>query len=248
FTGYNWVPAEMATFFPPATDDFGQNPLLNSYDEEFIFKGFLDNIQENPNFIFNPILPGDMPAYPPPDNGINNSIHPMGTPSVINNVYNPSQSHPSDILARHQFPPSNSTSLSPRTSNITLSPSPKHSPNEIRQSSSQLTSPIDDKDKSATPSVPAKRKQDGEDRTRRRPSNPRLSPINTKLIMTQSHSSTSSPRPISPSMQFPGNTPSSSNNCSPSPRTPNRELTKSEEENASMSNLAETESNDNDTN
>ncbi|CAG8605019.1 8936_t:CDS:2 [Cetraspora pellucida] len=268
FTGYNWVPAEMATFFPPATDDFGQNPLLNSYDEEFIFKGFLDSIQENPNFIFNPTLPVNMPPYPPPDNGINNSIHPMGTPSVMNNVYNPSQSHPSDILARHQFPSSNSTSLSPRTSNITLSPSPKHSPHDIRQSS-QLISPIDDKDKS---SVPAKRKQDGEDRTRRQPSNPRLSPINTKLIMTQSHSSTSSPRPISPSMQLSnlsinsgntnnisnendndndeslGNTPSSSNNCTPSPRTPNRELTKSEEENASMSNLIETDSNDNDNN
>ncbi|CAG8762756.1 18665_t:CDS:2, partial [Dentiscutata erythropus] len=220
FTGYNWVqvPAEMAPFFPSTPDNFGQHPLLSSYEEDFIFKDFLHNIQEDPNFIFNPILPRDMPIYPPPENGINNSV-PMDTSSV-NEIYNPSQSHPSDILPRHQFPPSKSTSLSPRTKNITLSP--KNSPHhEFRQSSSQLTSPIDDKDKSVAPSVPAKRKQDSkqdvEVEPRRRPSNPPLSPINTKLVMTQSHNLTSSPRPISPSMQLSnlsinsGNTNSNSN-------------------------------------
>ncbi|CAG8548634.1 14036_t:CDS:2 [Gigaspora rosea] len=211
FTSYNWVqvPAEIAPFFPPTSEGF-QHPLLSSHEEEFIFKDFLYNIQEDPNFIFNPILPRDMPnmpPYPPQENGIDNPVHPMETsPSIVNELYNPPQNIPSEILPRHQLPPSKSTSLSPRTKNITLSP--KNSPHEFRQSSSssQLTSPIDDKDKLVTPSVPAKRKQDGKHdagvEPRRRPSNPPLSPINTKLVMTQSHNLTSSPRPMSPSMQL----------------------------------------------
>ncbi|CAG8575444.1 41955_t:CDS:2 [Gigaspora margarita] len=231
FTSYNWVqvPAEIAPFFHPTTEGY-QHPLLSSHEEEFIFRDFLHNIQEDPNFIFNPILPRDMPnmpPYPPQENGRDMEI----SPSIVNELYPPQNIH-SEMLPRHQPEPPETT-LSPRTKNISLSP-----PHEFRQSSSssQLTPPIDDKDKLVTSSVPAKRKQDGKHdagvEPRRRPSNPPLSPINTKLVMTQSHNSTSSPRPISPSMQL--------SNLSIN------KLTKNEEESTSLSNLIETESNDND--
>ncbi|CAG8450334.1 2613_t:CDS:2 [Scutellospora calospora] len=222
FTGYNWVPAEMAPLFPSNFDNFGRHPLLDSNDEDFIFRSFLDNIEGNPTYIFNPTLPINMPTYPSSSSsdGISNSMNPTYDDYP--------QNHPQDILGRHQIDSSNSTTLSPRTSNITIS-SPKHSPHDIRQSSSQLMSPIsDDKDKPVTSSKKRKPEDDDNKNNRRRPSNPRLSPINTKLAMTQSNSSTSSPKPLSPSMQL----------------TPNRELSKNEDE-ISLSNLAESESNDN---
>ncbi|CAG8515853.1 5984_t:CDS:2 [Acaulospora colombiana] len=183
---------------PPYEQDFNSSSILDPEDQQFIFGAFLDNLQANPNYLFSPSLPPNMPMFPSPtDNSVNGLLNPMRS--------------------------------------VTLS------------------SNSEEKDGSAIQSVPAKRKQtDEDDKSRRRSSSHRISPINTKLSMTQTNNnndSTSSPRPISPPMQLSnlsGNTPSSSANGSPSPRTPNRELTKNEEESGPLGNLTETSSNDND--
>ncbi|CAJ0841854.1 10565_t:CDS:2 [Entrophospora sp. SA101] len=73
FVEYTWMPEFSAIF---QSEDFGQpQQLLNPEDEKFIFGDFLGNLQEDPNYIFNPILPKNMPVFPSPilDNGCSSS-------------------------------------------------------------------------------------------------------------------------------------------------------------------------------
>ncbi|CAG8702992.1 13873_t:CDS:2 [Funneliformis caledonium] len=169
------------------------------------------------------------PPYdaPTPDDFSHQQLfNPEDTHFLLHDFLGQTSSSPSptgDLLNRQQFSSSNSTSLSPRTSNITLSSSPplpsrnnSHNHNNISNGDGGVGDDISSEggnpDGPSTPTVPSKRKSEHDDeRVRRRTSNPRLNPINTKLPMTQSNS----------------NTPTSSNNNSPSPSTPNRELIKS---------------------
>ncbi|CAI2162515.1 1811_t:CDS:2 [Funneliformis geosporum] len=223
FVEYNW-PTEIPPFLAQTPDDFNNQQLFNPEDTHFLLHDFLGNLDENDNFIFDPSLPGDMPIYP-------NSSDNHDSSSSHNNVYilpqgqvSSSSSPTGDLLNRQQFSSSNSTSLSPRTSSITLSSSPplpsrnnSHNHNNISNGDGgdDISSEGGNADGSSTPTVPSKRKQENDDeRIRRRTSNPRLNPINTKLPMTQSNNNSS--RPIS-------------NNNSPSPSTP-RELIKTKDE------------------
>jgi len=219
----------------PPSGDYSNQQLFNPEDAQFFFNDFLGNLDENDNFMFNPSLPLNMPIYPNPssDNNDPSSSHHLNSPSIVDNVYilpgqTSSSSPTSDLLNRNQYPPTNSTSLSPRTSNITLSPPPSN--NHLNNNHNNDDDDDDDDDdvvdvvvddvstvggkvdRSSTPTVPSKRKKDNDDdRSGRRSSNPRLSPINTKLSMTQSNSNNNTSnsnnnngsRPLTPPMLSP---------------------------------------------
>ncbi|GBB86884.1 hypothetical protein RclHR1_13300003 [Rhizophagus clarus] len=254
FDEYNW-PSGISTNLTQPSEDFNNQQLFNQADEQYFFGDFLGGF-ENDNFIFSPTLPSNMPIYPnqTPDND-DPSSHSYIIPGQT------ATTSPS-TLNQNQFSSTNSTSLSPRTSNITLSSSPPSVSNNHNHNHDDDDDEIGDDvssvngkaDGSSTPTIPAKRKpiNDG-DRNGRRSSNPRLSPIITKLSMTQSNSninnnnnnvtkSLSSPSIQLSSLSINNNnnntngiinnnnyddspsTPSSSNNNSPSPETPTMEI------------------------
>ncbi|CAG8448352.1 159_t:CDS:2 [Acaulospora morrowiae] len=214
FKEYTWgVPKEFATILPQ--EDFNPSSILDSADEQFIFDNFLYNLQANPDYIFNPSLPTNMPAFPPPpDNSVNGLFKSMCV----------SHCPPGTIL--------------------TSSPNQNH--RELASSSQLPSQSSDEKSGSSTSqSVPAKRKQEGNDERSIRSPRP-ISPSMQLSNLSINSSGTSNNYLDNDNDESPGNTPSSSVNGSPSPRTPNRELAKNEEESGSASNLAETSSNEND--
>ncbi|CAG8576731.1 7446_t:CDS:2 [Paraglomus brasilianum] len=190
---YDWNLPDLSNFqIFGQNNDFDQNQqLLSPAEHDFIFGSFLRPLEENPNFMFNPELPNDLPQLPPylPSNDMNDPLFSLDSPFEIGQ---------SSSSSSHQPTVSSSTSLSPRTQNLVLSSSPK-------QKNDQLASgdPI--------PSIPAKRKS-GDDidkslESSRRASNPRLSQIQTKSLSrrsSQSSSPASSPKPedISPTMEI----------------------------------------------
>ncbi|CAH1766106.1 9696_t:CDS:2 [Entrophospora sp. SA101] len=196
FVEYTWMPEFSAIF---QSEDFGQpQQLLNPEDEKFIFGDFLGNLQEDPNYIFNPILPKNMPVFPSPilDNGCSSSS---------SKIHNNNNSISTLSLIDHE--------------------SSLQSPKLINNNNNNLYLP-------SSSNIPAKRKQNNDDdKSRRRSSIPRLTPINTKLSMSQIHSA-----PISPPMQISNlsinSIDSNTNTAQKSSKKPHKELLTEEEKRA----------------
>ncbi|CAJ0762677.1 19124_t:CDS:2, partial [Entrophospora sp. SA101] len=140
FVEYTWMPEFSAIF---QSEDFGQpQQLLNPEDEKFIFGDFLGNLQEDPNYIFNPILPKNMPVFPSPilDNGcssssskIHNNNNSISTLSLID--------HESSLQSPKLINNNNNNLYLPSSSNIPAKRKQNNDDDKSRRRSS-IPSPI----------------------------------------------------------------------------------------------------------
>ncbi|CAG8608568.1 14137_t:CDS:2 [Ambispora leptoticha] len=224
----------------------GQQQLFEPEEQSFLFDKFVQYFDVDPgnqNFMLTP----EMQFYPSqsPSNGTtNNHLIADGSTSVsVVDTNSSSSSHiygGNGITNLDAFLSSNSTSLSPRTQNLQLTTSPKsQSSPDFSNNNTNDTNPIttntsinNNSSNGGNGNLNRKRKQaeDEDQRSTRRFSHPRVSPINTKSassVRNGQSTNISRPRftPPTPNRDLPQKVESSS-------RKPYKELLTEEEKRA----------------